>query len=78
MRGKENRKENEEQKKETETSQEKLVTSNRFETKSPVKSQSESAAVVAQLQTMRQGLERRKKLLKEEDLDTEEWGDFDG
>ena len=35
--------------------------------------QPESAAVVAQLQTMRQGLERKKKMLKEEDLGNEGW-----
>ena len=62
---------------------EKKVASNRFqnsdglESNQSIKSrgnpETESAAVVAQLQTMRQGLERKKKMLKEEDVGSEGW-----
>ena len=41
--------------------------------KSRSSSKTESAAVVAQLQTMRQGLERRKEMLKQDELGSEEW-----
>ena len=41
--------------------------------KSRSSSKTESASVVAQLQTMRQGLERRKEMLKEDELGTEGW-----
>ena len=69
---------------------EKRIASNRFESrdgpetsqssksvKNRGSSRSESEAVVAQLQSMRQGLERKKKMLKEEDLGNEGWDDLE-
>jgi hypothetical protein len=59
------------------------VAANRFQSSDGLKSnqsiksrgnpETESAAVVAQLQTMRQVLERKKKMLKDEDVGSEGW-----